>query len=742
MAKKVLYFFVFLFSFLYLGWRTFFTLPFHDGWFALAIGILLLYSEMISSFTGMLLIWNKQQERPLIKPEVADADFPHVDVLIATHNEEVDLLLKTVNACVNMKYPDKSKVHIYLSDDTNRPEVKALADKFGIGYVTLTNNKHAKSGNLNNALSKTSSPLVATFDADMIPYSDFLMESVPYFINQDDDEKPLGLVQTPQSFYNADVFQYNLYVEHAIPNEQDFFSREINILNNSHGAAIYTGSNTVISREAIEKAGGFPVDTLTEDFELGARINMAGYRSISTLEPMASGLTPEDIPSVIKQRVRWGRGVIQSVRNIRLLTNRQLTFKQKLVFLNGYLYWWSFARRLLFIAAPILFTVFDVRVVVADFWLLLAVWLPQHILLHIAMSGIAGGLRTQGWAEIQEMIMAPYMVIPVLMESLGIKEKTFKVTNKGASKSRKDTLYLLPHLIMLSLAVIGLIRFNYDKFGLEIMYGSVVTFWLSLCIFNLSFGVLFFMGRPLHRHTERFLASYPITIEYGQHQYQLLTHDISEGGLAFTSDRPLYFPNDEDLKLTIQRGDYQAHLTGRVVRVRDDHYHHQHNWIYGVKLNEIDEPNYLQYLQIIYDGFNKNLPQERDVLVTALDCLIDNIDRRLNNLRKQEKIYRLATLEPYERIALDSGKARIRQFDFQEMILEIRDHQLAKKELAIEVDGVSFELENVKDLGRHRYLYQVKNLAAIEQTPALIDLLDKWSHEKEEDQYAIDNITV
>lgn len=98
----------------------------------------------------------------------------------------------------------------------------------------------------------------------------------------------------------------------------------------------------MLSREAIMQAGGFPTDTITEDFELGARMNIAGYQNLSTLSPMASGLTPVDIPSMIKQRVRWAQGVVQSVRNIHLLTNKHLSFGQKIVYLNCYLYWWSF----------------------------------------------------------------------------------------------------------------------------------------------------------------------------------------------------------------------------------------------------------------------------------------------------------------------------------------------------------------------------------------------------------------
>lgn len=61
----------------------------------------------------------------------------------------------------------------------------------------------------------------------------------------------LGLVQTPQSFYNPDLFQFNLYAEQEIPNEQDFFSREVNILRNASNAIAYTGSNTVISRQGM-----------------------------------------------------------------------------------------------------------------------------------------------------------------------------------------------------------------------------------------------------------------------------------------------------------------------------------------------------------------------------------------------------------------------------------------------------------------------------------------------------------
>ena len=78
-------------------------------------------------------------------------------------------------------------------------------------------------------------------------------------------------MQTPQSFYNQDLFQFNLFSEKDIPNEQDFFSREINVMRNASNSAAYTGSNTVILRRALEEIGGFPYGTVTEDFETSLR---------------------------------------------------------------------------------------------------------------------------------------------------------------------------------------------------------------------------------------------------------------------------------------------------------------------------------------------------------------------------------------------------------------------------------------------------------------------------------------
>lgn len=88
-----------------------------------------------------------------------------------------------------------------------------------------------------------------------------------------------------------------------------------------------------------------------------------------------------------------------------------------------------------------------------DFWVLLAFWLLSYVLIQFDMADISSDLRTSRWGEIQETIFAPYLVIPIFLQTIGFKKTKFKVTNKDAKQSNKDLLYVLPHAIMLALAV-------------------------------------------------------------------------------------------------------------------------------------------------------------------------------------------------------------------------------------------------------------------------------------------------
>lgn len=150
-------------------------LPFEFGWFSIFCGFFLLTVEIMGFFE--MIVHFQQLSDPLVlgeTPEIGVEEYPDVDIFISTFNEPEDLLFKTINACLNLDYPDKSKVHIYLCDDGNREEMGVLASQLGVTHLVRDTHKHAKAGNLNHAMKMTSSPYIMTFDADMIPRRHFL----------------------------------------------------------------------------------------------------------------------------------------------------------------------------------------------------------------------------------------------------------------------------------------------------------------------------------------------------------------------------------------------------------------------------------------------------------------------------------------------------------------------------------------------------------------------------------------
>lgn len=554
----------------YLIWRIFFTLPWREGILQTAAGIALAVAETVTSLGMMELMVNRMKssghEIPL--PDVSADRFPDVDVFIATHNESAKLLYKTINACTFLEYPDPDKVHIYVCDDGDREEIRELAEHLGVGYLGLSDNRHAKSGNYNYALSRTSSPLIATFDADMIPRRKFLIKTVPYFLIPD---KRMGLVQTPQSFYNQDLFQFNLFSEKDIPNEQDFFSREINVMRNAANAAVYTGSNTVILRSALEEISGFPYDTVTEDFETSLRLQKAGYITYASSEVLAAGLSTTTVASMIGQRVRWARGVIQSIQNTNAVFTKDLTIQARLSYLNSYLYWWSFLCRMIFILSPILFALFGFRLVECGFWELLLFWLPSHLSYRVSMGYLSTNIRNMRWSQIIDTILAPYLIIPVFLESVGIHYKKFKVTDKKKQRVQTASFrYLIPHGILILLTAASILRFLRGKYGLALVYSSVILFWLGYNLVSLLYAVFFMLGRESRRISDRIGAVEKAEVWRAGKCWKGKTVDVSEEGIALRIPGVKGMEKGDTFRVVVTTEHYRAALNATCVYSREE----------------------------------------------------------------------------------------------------------------------------------------------------------------------------
>ena len=698
-----------VFSVIYLFWRLFFTLPVSAGCLQLFFGLLLFAAEAVTILGTFELYCSKMASsaKTIVPIDIPEELYPSVDVLIATHNEPADLLYKTVNACTFLEYPDKEKIHIYLCDDGNRPEIKELAASFQIGYLGCRENKHAKSGNYNYALSKTASPLIATFDADMIPQRKFLIKTVPYFFSQiwiRDKEgwrrrtqaeqkavRKIGLVQTPQSFYNQDLFQFNLFMENTIPNEQDYFSREINVNRNSSNSAAYTGSNTVLLREAIERIGGFPYDTITEDFETSLRMQKEGYITYATEEALAAGLSTTTVSGMMKQRIRWAQGVIQSIQNTHAVFTRKLSLAGRITYLNAYLYWWSFLARFIFILAPVLFALFHVQLVECGFWELLFFWLPSHLLHQTASRYLSTNIRNLRWSQIIDTILCPYLILPVLLESVGIHQRKFKVTSKEKEEGNTaDIKFMLPHLTLAALTVAAILKFLYGKYGT---------------------ALFFMMGRKSYRRSERIAAREKTKVQVHAGEYEGITADLSEDGIAFCMEKSFYIPDDEEFSLLIETDCYQASLRARLVYIKET----SSGYRYAATVRPASENDRRQYLQIIHDRLHSH-PKELDMWTTPYDEIIRNVRKRMEKTFLQK---RKALRIPIERNLAFSCGAHAYVIDFNFHYLAVKNffpgYWDNSTPLELELKGCTLHLTKpgIQDRNREILLLEIQNLSEL-----------------------------
>lgn len=713
-----------LISLVYIVWRIFFTIPTKYGAVSLAFGIFLVVSEAIGIFEEyehyMSITRKVLPKKPIVKPE----DYPDVDVFIATHNESTELLYKTVNGCTYMDYPDKNKVHIYICDDANRTEMKELAEQLGVGYFGLEGNKDAKAGNLNNAIRLTTSKLIATFDADMIPRRDFLMETVPYFFR---DEK-VGFIQTPQSFYNADLFQFNLYSEEQIPNEQDFFFKEINVGRNRVNAPIYAGSNTVISRAALEEVGGIQTGTVTEDFATGVYIQSKGYRCYAVDDVHANGLAPTDVMSLVKQRERWGRGCIQSFKKANILGNKNLSAGAKISYFSCLLYWWTFIRRYIYVISPIMFAVFGIKIVDCSLEQILIFWLPYFLLNKYSTQLISGNIRNARWSDVIDTIIFPYMIIPIVKETFGIKEEKFAVTAKDTSgfESNAKAVYALPHIFLLVFSLIGL----YISIGASIKYQTVATFviifWLGLNVYNLSMATFFMVGRKDLREKTRFKAAIPIQLKNNHVVIEALTKDVSESGICVLMKYPEPIDINTEIEFTMETENYKAQglLKLRNVEKADE------GWEYAFVITELSEKDKREYCQIVYDR-EHSLPKKMKQGLSIYSDFYNNINKRIDGIANSKRTRpRIAVNRMFD-CNLDY-KVKLIDFNYDYILVSNLKEKAEKLVLNVHPSvGIQGTYERRFSKGSQKlYLYKVENVDRLSYSMEFREVVKNWVDDK------------
>ena len=504
-----------------------------DAFFIMSLVVAETYAFFILFLGYFQTIWPLRRA-PVALPD-DETEWPHIDVLIPTYNEPLDVVRYTALGALNMDWP-ADKLHIYILDDGRRKEFEEFAFEAGIGYKIRPDNFHAKAGNINTALKSMKSPFVTIFDCDHVPTRSFLQMTMGWFLR----DSKLAMLQTPHHFYSPDPFERNLQQFRIIPNEGELFYGIVQDGNDFWNATFFCGSCAVLRREALDEIGGIAVETVTEDAHTSLRMQMNGWGTAYINIPQAAGLATERLSAHVGQRIRWARGMVQILRIENPLFSRGLNWTQRLCYFNAMIHFLYAVPRLIFLSAPLIYLVFG-RTNVAGYWAaILAYAMPHLTLSSVTNSRIQGEHRHSFWNEIYETVLSPYILLPTVMALINPKLGKFNVTAKGGVVRRTffDTKIAQPFLIMLVFNIFGLLIaapflrffvFDRDRPGTVIMN----AIW---CFFNIIIlGVCTAVARELKqlRTTVRINIVTPVTARTPDGR--LLageTVDMSSGGTS------------------------------------------------------------------------------------------------------------------------------------------------------------------------------------------------------------------
>jgi len=271
------------------------------------------------------------------------AQRPQVAVHLPVYNEKY-VIHRLVSACTRMaEVYGIDRVRIVILDDSDDDTGDAIDQEvvdhrmrgFPVEVLRRDNRQEYKAGALQAALDRTEEEFIAVFDADCIPTPEFLVRSMPYFLQ----DEHLGIIQSRWTHTNRN---YNVLTEAIATGIDVHFLIEQAGRYAAGCLQNFNGTGGILRVKALRQAGGWQADTLAEDLDASYRIQMQGYGLLYLRDLHSPGEVPPTVPSYRKQQGRWACGSLQTAKKLLpdLLSNRKFGLKQRLeafIHLTAYL---------------------------------------------------------------------------------------------------------------------------------------------------------------------------------------------------------------------------------------------------------------------------------------------------------------------------------------------------------------------------------------------------------------------
>lgn len=256
-------------------------------------------------------------ELPAAGPVMRDlpADLPHVLVQIPVYNEPA-VVERALVAAAALDWP-RERLSIQLLDDSTDITsdiavhvVRRLErDGVAIEHIRRTDRRGYKAGALAAGLGRSDAPYVAVFDADFVPPPGWLRGAMAALLA----EPKAAFVQTRIEWGNG----ARTWLTRAQRLMQDaHFAVEQDVRARRGVPFQFNGTGGIWRRAAVEEAGGWSHDTLSEDLDLVLRTSLAGWHGVFLMEPHVVGELPEKLDSFSAQQSRWSKGFVQVARKL------------------------------------------------------------------------------------------------------------------------------------------------------------------------------------------------------------------------------------------------------------------------------------------------------------------------------------------------------------------------------------------------------------------------------------------
>ncbi|WP_232711262.1 MULTISPECIES: glycosyltransferase [unclassified Microbacterium] len=354
-----------------------------------------------------------------------------IDVLITVYGEDLGIIRRTVTAAIAIE----GRHHTWILDDGRSDDVRALAAELGARYVRRLTSHGAKAGNVNHALTLAKGDFFVVLDADFVPSPRFLLETVPFFV-----EEGVAFVQTPQVYGNL-----NTVISRGAAYMQSVFYRFVQPGRNRFNAALCVGTNVIFRRRAIDEIGGLYTDSKSEDVWTTLTLHEAGWRSVFIPDVLAIGDAPETVEAYSKQQLRWATGGFEILLRYNPLSPaRRLTMDQRIQYLVTASFYLTGISPLLLLLVPPFEIYFDLRPVTME--LSVGTWFLYYAgfyVMQILLAWFAVG--SFKWETLTLATVSFPIYTKALVNVISGKDVGWHVT--GSSSRRSPFNFVLPQMM-------------------------------------------------------------------------------------------------------------------------------------------------------------------------------------------------------------------------------------------------------------------------------------------------------